>query len=172
MSLTAEFNKKYKATVVNDFILRVSYGEQYNSYDFLTRVMTTTTSHSGVTAVPFAQLDAESLEMFRAKLEELGGKPPAAGAKVDLGENYEMKKEGDNVLRVVGGGTIYYYDFVARMATTVGWGGMPPSASVVPFSQIDRRALEAFRNELISLDGIPPELPKVVSSSASVKLAG
>jgi hypothetical protein len=48
---------------------------------------------------------------------------------------------------------------------------MPPSASVVPFSQIDRQALEAFRDKLVELKGAPPELPKVTSSVSSLKLA-
>lgn len=171
MSLTVEFNKKYKARKENDFVLTVSYGQQCNHYDFLTRIMTTTSTHSGVTAVPFSQLDVESLDLFRTKLKELGGNAPAAGTKVELGDNYVMKKENDAVLRIEGGGGLYFYDFAARMATTVGWGGMPPSVSVVPFSQIDGKALEAFRDKLIALKGNPPELPKIASAAASIKLA-
>ena len=167
MSLTVAFNKKYKATKENDFVLTVSYGDQYNHYDFLTRVLTTSTTHSGVTALPFAQLDAESIDMFRAKLVELGGTPPSGNAKIDLGDKYIMKKEADAVLQVYGGGGLYYYDFAARIATAIGCGGMPPSASIVPFSQINRQALEAFRDKLVALKGAPPELPRIPATPAA-----
>ncbi len=54
-----------------------------NIYDFLARHMVLQDSKDGSInrAIPFSQLDPESLEFMRDKLIELGGKPPALPQK-------------------------------------------------------------------------------------------
>jgi len=80
-SLKDAFNEA-GITKVNDFVLDLSYsaraGTNYLSFDFLTRTMAARTgsSESGLTIIPFSQLDREMLAAARDKLIGLGGNPP------------------------------------------------------------------------------------------------
>jgi hypothetical protein len=73
----------YSLEKQGDYILRVetdsSYPYIYRKYDFLARMLFVSGSSSDrvANAIPFSQLDQESLEFLRSLLIEKGGKPPA-----------------------------------------------------------------------------------------------
>jgi len=82
--LSDDFNNtRYELRKESDYVLSAAIsmraGAIYNTYDFLGRVLYTRTgtNDGGVMAVPFDQLDRESLEFFHKELINLDGKPPA-----------------------------------------------------------------------------------------------
>lgn len=90
MSIRPDFNTAgFDFTKSNDCVLSIHYsargGSHYQSYDFLSRIMTmrTGSSDGGCTVVPFSQLDRESLEFMHAKLCKLKGNPPPLPALPD-----------------------------------------------------------------------------------------
>src|SRR3990172_41141 len=83
MALVEKFSaNNYHLSKQSDYVLYVYLSNNgpyvYSKYDFLARLLFASSSSSdgGVSVVPFSRLDPESLEFFRAKLIELGGKPP------------------------------------------------------------------------------------------------
>jgi hypothetical protein len=77
----------------------------------------------------------------------------------DFNRNYDPRKENDSVLRISYASLMHYYDFSARMVTTIYSGYNQGGVAVTPFSQIDRDTLIAMRDKLVDLKGTPPELP-------------
>jgi hypothetical protein len=84
-------------------------------------------------------------------------------------DRYMPGKEADNVLRVYHSSIYHYYDFTARILTTI-YGSN--SAAVTPFAQLDPEALVAMRNKLIELGGHPPELPSPQAPPPETPAAG
>jgi len=70
----------YSLEKENDCVLKATLNYSpyvYSKYDFLQRLLFVSSGNSGGTnAIPFSQLDRESLEFFHAQLIEKGGKPP------------------------------------------------------------------------------------------------
>jgi hypothetical protein len=84
MAIVEKFSGSgYYAEKSNDYTLRLyqsgSSPYVYVRYDFLQRMLFVSggSSDGGTNAIPFSQLDRESLEFFHAMLIEKGGKPPA-----------------------------------------------------------------------------------------------
>ncbi len=72
MPVKEEFNRKVTFTAVNDSTLRISNNGIYDAYyDYILRIMVVVDF-----AIPFSQLDRETLIQFRDRLISLGGKPP------------------------------------------------------------------------------------------------
>jgi hypothetical protein len=82
MTLIEKFSSDNRSlSKESDCILQIYLGgniSHYIKYDFLARIaiFSSGSSDGGANAIPFSQLDRESLEFFRAKLIEKGGKPP------------------------------------------------------------------------------------------------
>lgn len=82
MTLTTKFNNTYSFTALNDNLLSVAVIERgYNSativylYDFSACMLHSRFAGSS-SATPFSLLDRQSLEVYHAKLCEVGGQPP------------------------------------------------------------------------------------------------
>lgn len=77
----------YKIYKENDYVLATyCFTDQgpdlHLYYDFVARVMAVAGNNSGQVAVPFSQLDPETLHFFRAELIKLGGTPPELPADI------------------------------------------------------------------------------------------
>ena len=88
----------------------------------------------------------------------------------DFNRGFSPCKENDSVLRINYASLMHYYDFSARIVTTVYGGYNQGGVAVTPFSQVDRDTLIAMRDKLVELKGNPPELPlETPATQASVK---
>lgn len=87
MDLKDKFNNGYEAKKSTPYVLDIRFGNSagtnYLMFDFMTRTMLARTgsSESGLTIIPFSQLDREMLVAMRDKLKELGGDPPELPAE-------------------------------------------------------------------------------------------
>lgn len=77
----------------------------------------------------------------------------------DFNRGYSPHKENDSVLRISYASLMHYYDFSARMVTTVYDGYNKGGVAVTPFAEVDRETLISMRDKLVELKGNPPELP-------------